>query len=1088
MKRIVVVALVLISVFQGIAQEKKDKKDKEKWEVNKPQGPSREVIFTTNEGTWMCLDVSPDGKEIVFDMLGDIYIMPVTGGKARLLRSGLAWECQPRFSLDGSKISFTSDYDGGDNIWVMNRDGSDAHAITNEDFRLLNNAVWMPDGQYLVARKHFTSRRSLGAGEMWMYHISGGEGMQLTKRKNDQMDAGEPCISPDGKYVYFSEDMSPGKYFEYNKDPNKGIYVVRRVDLETGEIENIIGGPGGAVRPQISPDGELIAFVRRVRTKSVLYIHNLITGEEWPVYDKLDKDQQETWAIFGVYPNFSWTPDGNNIVFWAGGKIQKANIRSLEVTEIPFEAEVKQQIQEALHFDYEVHPETFEAKMIRNAVTSHDGKYLAFNALGRLWIKELPNGQPKRLTKNEGHFEYFPAFSPDGKYIAYAAWSDQDKGAIYKVKVSSGKAEKLTTKKGYYIAPSFSPDGSKIVYKKTTGNYLLGYSHSKEPGIYVISADGSTPDLLIESGSDPQFNADGTRIFFTTYEDKKRVLKSVDLQGTDEQSHFKGKYLTQLVPSPDNNWVAFTELNHCYIAPFPKTGKAVELSGKTKAIPVHKLTRDAGTSLHWSGDGQKVHWLLGPEYFTRPIKKSFKFVKGAPDSLPPVDTAGIKIGLQVKSDIPEGKLAFTGARIITMKGDEVIENGAIVIEKNRIVAVGKTDEITIPADANVYDVKGKTIIPGLVDVHAHFGSSNNGITPQRAWNYYAHLAYGVTTTHDPSNNTEMVFSQSEMVKSGALTGPRIFSTGTILYGADGNIKAVVNSLEDAKTHLRRMKAVGAFSVKSYNQPRRNQRQQVIKAARELEMLVYPEGGSFFAHNISMILDGHTGIEHSLPVAPLYKDVVELWSKSKTAYTPTLLVSYGGVWGENYWYQKTNLWENERMLKFTPRSIIDPRSRRRMLIPEDDFGHITNAAQCKKLADTGVKVQLGAHGQIDGIGAHWELWSLAQGGMSNMETLRASTLWGAEYIGMGNEIGSLEKGKLADLVVLDKNPLEDIQNTNSVKYVVQNGRMYDAENMNETGNYDKKRGKFFWEYEGYHDQFDWHSLSESIHKCGCFSAH
>src|SRR6195952_4275154 len=302
----------------------------QKWNVENPPGPSKKVSFTTDEGTWMNLDVSPDGKTIVFDLVGDIYSMPITGGKTTLLAGGKAWEVQPRFSPDSKSISYTSDKEGGDNIWVMNSDGTNKHSITKESFRLLNNASWTPDGQYLVTRKHFTGTRSLGAGEMWLYHKNGGDGIQLTKRKNDQQDAGEPVASPDGKYIYWSEDVTAGPYFQYNKDPNAGIYAIRRLNRETGQIENVAGGAGGACRPQLSPDGKLLAFVKRVRLKSVLYLQSLATGEEWPVYDDLSKDQQETWAIFGVYPNFNWTPDSKNIIFYAKGKIWNLDITRSE--------------------------------------------------------------------------------------------------------------------------------------------------------------------------------------------------------------------------------------------------------------------------------------------------------------------------------------------------------------------------------------------------------------------------------------------------------------------------------------------------------------------------------------------------------------------------------------------------------------------------------------------------------------------------------------------------------------------------------------------------------------------------------------
>jgi WD40 repeat protein len=305
--------------------------EKPKWDVSNPSlggVPYKDVELSTSEGTWMCLDVSPDGKTLVFDLLGDIYTMPITGGTATCIRQGLAWEVQPRFSPNGKKISFTSDAGGGDNIWVMDADGKNAKQVTKESFRLLNNAEWI-DNEYLVARKHFTSQRSLGAGELWMYHLSGGEGIQLTKRKNDQQDVNEPSVSPDGRYIYYSEDLYGGGFFQYNKNPNTQIFGIRRYDREEGKVEDVTGGSGGACRPEVSPDGKWLAFVRRDYTKTVLCVRDLTTGQEFPIYDGLDKDQQEAWTVFGCYPGFAWMSDGKAIVIWAGGKLNKVDVSAI---------------------------------------------------------------------------------------------------------------------------------------------------------------------------------------------------------------------------------------------------------------------------------------------------------------------------------------------------------------------------------------------------------------------------------------------------------------------------------------------------------------------------------------------------------------------------------------------------------------------------------------------------------------------------------------------------------------------------------------------------------------------------------------
>lgn len=1048
------------------------------WDVSAGHGPTRTVSFETSEGTWMSVDVSPDGQTLVFDLLGDLYTLPLAGGEATRITSGPAYDVQPRWSPDGSRISFTSDRAGGDNVWTVAPDGSDAEQITDESFRLLNNAVWTPDGDYLIARKHFTATRSLGAGEMWMYHRTGGSGLQLTERPNDQQDAGEPAVSPDGRYVYYSQDVTPGPTFEYNKDPNAGIYAIRRLDRQTGDIETVVGGAGGAARPEVSPDGRQLAFVRRVRNESVLFLYDLETGAQTPLWDGLSPDQQETWAVFGVYPGFDWTPDGRAIVIWAQGTLWRVDVETGTPAPIPFSAEVEQTVTDAARFPVEVAPETFDVRMITDAISASEGDLLVFHAAGYLWRKAMPDGTPGRLTSQTTHFEYDPALSPDGDWVAYTTWDDETGGAVRLMRIDGSASRTLTTERGHYAAPQFSPDGQRVVFQRTGGNSLRGPLHGLRDGIYVAElAAGAEPELVIDRGREPRFTPDGERITFLNGGGLSKQFRSVDLDGSDERTHFTLQYPTDVVPSPDGEWVAFTEAFNVYVAPFAMAGDAYDLNKDTKAVPVRRLSRDAGTSLHWANDSE-VRWLIGPEVYTRGLSEAFAFVDGAPDDLPVPDSVGVDVGLALPFDAPESVVALEGGRVITMNGDEVIENGTVVIEGNRIVAVGPSGSVTVPASARRLDVSGHTLMPGIVDVHAHAGHFNSAPFPRALWPYYANLAYGVTTAHDPSATTESVFTLAEMVKAGTIVGPRIFSTGTILYGADGDFRATVNSFDDALSHLRRMKAVGAISVKSYNQPRRDQRQQILKAARDLEMMVVPEGGSTFFHNINQILDGHTGIEHAVPVAPLYRDVLELWSATEVGYTPTLVVGYGGLWGENYWYAKTNVWEDARLLTFTPRGLVDGLSRRRTLAPDDEYWHVTLAESAKALTDLGVDVQLGAHGQMQGLAAHWELWMFGQGGMTNHEALRAATLNGARYVGLDGDLGSLEPGKLADLLVLSEDPLEDLRNSREIRYVMANGRLYDAATMDQVLPVPQERPRFWFEREGATDSGVWQGWTHS----------
>lgn len=1059
MKKLLQTALaVSVSLALYSNAQAADKADEQKWQVDAPQGKFVDATINVNQGTWMNIDVSPDGETIVFDLLGDIYTMPISGGKATQLTSDIAWQMQPRFSPDGKHIAFTSDQGGGDNIWLMDINGENQTAVTDETFRLLNSPAWSPDGDYIVARKHFTATRSLGAGEVWLYHKAGGKGVQLTKRADDQKDLGEPMFSPDGRYVYFSHDATPGKTFHYSKDSVAGIYKIKRFDRQTGEIETIISGMGGAIRPTPSPDGKKLAYIKRDDFQTSLYVYDLTSGKHTKLYDKLERDMQETWAIHGVYPTIAWTPDNDELVFWAGGKIHKLDVEDKSVENIAFNVETNKKIQTAVRFTQDIDSEDFDIKMLRNVQVSPDGETAIFEALGHIYKRDLESGKIKRLTRQDDHFELFPQYSRDGKKIVYVTWDDNEQGSVRVVSARSGRGDTITEQPGKYVEPTFSPDGKTVVYRKASGGGILNPDWSLHPGIYAVSSKGGDAELITKSGYQPQFGATSDRIFVMSPWPKPS-LSVVELDSKKVKKLYESKHATEFRVSPNGKYLAFAERFKVFVTPLVENGKSINIGPKDSQFPIEQLSVRAGENISWSANSDKLYWTLGPELYHASLAGIFDINQA--DDVDFKVKSGDNISFSKKMAEPKGMFALTGARIITMQGDKVIENGVLITDGKHIKALGSADSVTIPKGAQVINVAGKTIMPGIVDAHAHGSQGSNEIIPEQNWKNLAGLSLGVTTIHDPSNDTSEIFAASEMQKAGTIVGPRIFSTGTILYGANmPGYTSHIDSLEDAKFHLERLKKVGAFSVKSYNQPRREQRQQVIEAGRELEMMVVPEGGSLLQHNLTMVVDGHTGIEHSIPVANIYDDIKQLWSQSDVGYTPTLGVAYGGIWGENYWYDKTDVWNHPRLSKFVPKNQLLPRSMRRVKAPDHHYNHFNNARVAKELQDLGVLVNLGAHGQREGLAAHWEIWMFAQGGMTPLEALRAATLDPAKYIGLDKSIGSLEVGKLADLVVIDGNPLENIRDTDKVDYTMINGRLFNAATMNEVGQ--KQRDKLYFE--------------------------
>ncbi|NER15524.1 amidohydrolase family protein [Leptobacterium flavescens] len=1112
---------LLLSFSLVFAQEDEKKKDSTKKATKElPLEPERKVSFTTNQGTWLSLDVSPDGKTVIFDMMGDIYSIPITGGKAKKITEGIAYDVHPKYSPDGKSIVFISDKSGSDNIWTMELDSKEKKQITKDNNQNYFSADWSPDGDYIVGAR---GRRNI---KLHLYHKDGGKGAQLVKTPAN-LKMIDPAFSADGDLIYFSRRTGA-----WNYNAQLPQYQIGTYDREDGDMAVVTSRYGSAFTPTLSPDGNWMVYGSRFETKTGLVLRNLKTGDErWLAYP-VQRDEQESIAPLGVLPAMSFTPDSKNLIASYGGKIYSISVANNQAKEIPFTVDVTLEMGPQLSFKYPIDDkEEGFVTQIRGGVPSPDGSKLAFTALNRLYVMDLPNGKPKRLTKHD-FTEAQPAWSPDGKSIVFTSWQPTG-GHLYKVNVSGrANVEQLTTEPGIYTSPAWSYKSNRIVFIKGASqaykNAIGPFAAGAQEDLVWIPASGGKITLIDKSKGRavPHFTKINDRIYLNH---PQKGLISLRWDGTDEKEHLKLTGITtygsssgiidshddhtaSLLPSNEEAWrennrasrpseirispdgkSALAKINNdIYTVTIPKLGQTPQISlakAENAAFPAKKLTILGGEFPFWAADSKKVHWSLGASHFIYDLDKSkaysdslklaakkekeLKEKEKKKDSTDTKDKSKkdekkkpskfkaeeLKIKVAYKRAIPKGRVLLKGGRIITMKGNEVIENGDILIENNRIKAIGASGNLNVPGGTTTIDVSGKTITPGFVDTHAHMWP-NWGVHKNQVWIYSANLAYGVTTTRDPQTATTDVLTYADMVDAGMIHGPRVYSTGPGV----GFWAYKVTDLDHAKDILKQYSEYyNTKTIKMYLVGNRQQRQWIIMAAKELKLMPTTEGGLDFKLNMTQLLDGYPGHEHSLPIYPIYKDVIQSVAQSKMAVTSTLLVSYGGPWAEEYFYATEEPYKDKKLQYFTPYRELAGKSRRRgAWFMEEEHVFPRHAEFTKDLVEAGGMAGIGSHGQLQGLGYHWELWANASGGISTHDALRVATIIGAEAIGLDGDLGSLEAGKLADILIMEKNPLDNIRNTNTLTHVIKEGVIYDANTLDEIHPVKKKADKFYWQ--------------------------
>ena len=1040
----------LVQAAQEKGKEKPDSKEKTEPPKKKAQGlplkPDRTVEFTTDEGTWVSLDVAPDGKTIVFELLGDLYTIPIAGGDARAITTGPAFDSQPKYSPDGKMIAFVSDRDGAENLWVAGADGSNPRPLTKDKQNLFASPSWTPDGDYVLASRQ--PQLPWGAFELWMYHIRGGSGVAVTKSKpkpdakpDEWVHAIGAVASKDGKHLYYTRR---NKMFNAYNNLNFPLSQVARRDRVTGDEDTITEAQGSAFRPLLSPDGTKLVYGTRLDNETGLRIRDLASGEERWLKRPIQRDEQESRYTRDLIPGYAFTPDGKNVLAAYGGKIHRLDLATGEDRVIPFSAKVSQPVGSRLNFPLRVDDGPVRARLIQAPSPSPDGKHLAFSALTQLHLVDLPDGKPRPLSA-AGAREFHPSWSPDGKWLAYVSWSPEGGHLWKRPGDGTGEPTRLTRASAFYRDPVWSPDGKRIVALRAPRREHLenpvDFGPTAGLDLVWVPAEGGDTTLIspARGASRPHFAREADRIFVTT----PGGLVSMRYDGTDRRTHVSIVGKTAYRPSepepadeillrPDGRWVLARVTNQLYLAghaPLRRRGAQGRRS-TSRSVPLKKLTDIGADYAAWTDGGKTITWAVGSSVFRLPFdsvvfttlkmdedartRKKPRPRRSARSPSPrrsPSSSSGPGAG-------PRGTIVLRGAKIVTMRGDEVIDGGDIVVTDHRIAGVGPKGSVKVPEGAKILDVSGTTIVPGFVDTHAHWTEIRRGVLDMQNWSFFANLAYGVTTGRDPQTSTNDMFAYQDLVEMGELVGPRAFSTGPGVF-SDNDFQ----SAEDVDAVVARYKKYyRTNTLKSYMIGNRRQRQWMIEACRKNEVMPTTEGGLDLKLNLTHAIDGFSGNEHSLPVVPLFDDVVELFARTGISYTPTLLVAYGGPFGETYFFTTTTIHDDPKIRRFIPHEVLDAKVRRSAWFHKDE--HVYPADR-RVGGQGGSRGRARLHRQPRRDAGHrlplGDVGAGSSGGWKPMEVLRAATLHGAEAIGYAQDLGSIETGKLADLVVLSEGP-------------------------------------------------------------------
>jgi hypothetical protein len=888
-------------------------------------------------------------------------------------------------------------------------------------------------------------------------------------------------------------DMETGEVINVRLDePAEVTDTLLAALSSTTYAEDVPGDNLAGLTPEPSPDGRFLAFglenkegMLRYRGHefqgtTMLALRDLETGDERVLVEDANRDLTQINAQYSYreFPGFSWTPDGAALIAAYGGKIHRIDANTGEDTVIPFSVRVLREISGQVRSHRDIADESFEAKFLQWPASSPDGSQLVFVAVGKIWTMPLGDGEsvdensgsPRPLTNDMSPgIQLTPTWSPDGQSVVFATWDNTQGGHLWKVDAAGGTPRRLSSEAAQYLYPVYNADGSELLVTRgrspnwqafTAASAALASEADAGASRWeavLLSADGGPAERVIpldtprraSFGPDDRiisYGQDDVQASFdlrSPYPDEAALsqvvrVRSVDRNGGDSREHaifppridFIGGTNRPLI-SPDGRHVAFESGRSIFLAELDSGAGAATEADPNPNVEVAGRIRigDKAGIFHRWRNADTVEFMTGNTYVSYNTQTGEK--------------QQVEISLRVPRAVPAGVIALTGAKIITINGDEVFEQGDLLIKGSRIACVGECD---VSGADRVIDASGKVIVPGFFDLHAHHTAEGSGVITQHRPAAALDMAYGVTTIVDPATNARGALPLAEMIEAGVLVGPRTFSSTELVitqhyaWGDNLEITSEENALHNAAYRFN----WGAIELKNYRLASRQQHQYLIEAARQQPITVTAEGGPLFA-DVAYAMDGQTAWEHLVAPLPLYQDAALFFGQAGMHYSPTVIVAGHVNGSKEYFRKRQGLLDDPKYNRFIPRAVLEAQHKHLPDLPKSEFSFPIVAEGMADIIRAGGYGALGEHGEQVGIGTHWELWAYSEA-LTPMEALKVATIDGAHYVGLDHETGSIEAGKLADLIVLNSDPLENIRNSTDILYVMKAGNLYEADTL------------------------------------------